>query len=127
MLEIAGGVMLAIAILFIFLANFSWIIVALSALAALGLVVAGIIVLLALPAEFRNVILAGLIACGGFAVVAAPEYWTHVDRRFLVPDDDKAKPPNLAEHNCCAGVKEPGVACDAAGRGWDLGDAQSFS
>ena len=83
--------MLAVVILIFVLANFGRIIVVSSALATLGLVVAGIIVLVALPVEVRNVILA-------FAAVAAFGYWTHVDKRFLIPDN-KAKQHNSAKHD----------------------------
>ena len=48
----------------------------------------GLILLVALPAEVRNVI---LIAAAGIAVVAAFGYWTHVDKRFLIPDDKPGK------------------------------------
>lgn len=85
MLEIAGGILLAIVMLIFLLANFGQIIVALSALATLGLFVAGIIVLVALPAELRNTM---LIVAGGIGAVAAFGYWTHADKRSLIADDE---------------------------------------
>ena len=90
MLEIAGGILLAVVILIFVLANIGWVILGLSVLATVGLAAAGVIVLVALPAEYRNVVLAGLLITVGFAAVGAFGYWTHVDKRFLIPDD-KAK------------------------------------
>jgi hypothetical protein len=95
MLEIAGGILLAVVILIFVLANFGWVVVGLSALAMAGLAAGGVIVLVALPADYRNEILAMLLVALGFAAVGAFGYWTHVDKRFLLPDDkpgqDKAK------------------------------------
>jgi hypothetical protein len=88
MLEIAGGILLAIVILIFVLANFGWIIVGLSALATLGMAVGTIVLLVALPADARNAI---LIVAGGCAAVVAFGYWSHFDKRFLLPDDKPGK------------------------------------
>jgi hypothetical protein len=81
MLEVAGGILLAVA-------NFGRILLGLSVLATVCFAVGALILLVALPAEVRNVI---LIAAAGIAVVAAFGYWTHVDKRFLIPDDKPGK------------------------------------
>jgi hypothetical protein len=88
MLEIAGGILLAVVILIFVFANFGRVILVLSVLATVCLAAGVVIVLIALPAELRNTI---LIAAAGIVAVAAFGYWTHVDKRFLLPKD---KPGN---------------------------------
>lgn len=79
MLEMAGGIVLAVVILILVLASFGRISIGLSIVFLVGLVSVGVVVLLALPAESRFVIL-GL---GGFAgAFIAFCYWTHHDKRF---------------------------------------------
>jgi hypothetical protein len=87
MLEIAGGILIAIAVLVLVLAYFGWILLGLSVLFAMGLVAGGVAVLVALPSDGRNAI---LIMAGVVVAVAAFGYWTHHDKRFLLPDD---RPP----------------------------------
>jgi hypothetical protein len=88
MLEIAGGIILAIVVLIFVLASFGWIVVGLSAIFAAGIVVLGTVLVFSLPTDNRNTILIILL---GLAAVSAFGYWTHVDKRFLLPDDDSNK------------------------------------
>ncbi|MGB9116351.1 hypothetical protein [Bradyrhizobium sp.] len=88
MLEISGGIILAIVVLIFVLANFGWIVVGLSAIFAVGVVVVGTVLVFSLPTDNRNAILVILL---GIAAVSAFGYWTHVDKRFLLPDDDPNK------------------------------------
>jgi hypothetical protein len=91
MLEIAGGILLAAVILIFVLANIVWIVLGLSILATAGVAAVGVVALVALPSDFRNAALAALLVAVGVAAVFAFGYWTHVDKRFLIPNDKSGK------------------------------------
>jgi hypothetical protein len=82
MLEIAGGILLAVFILIFVLANVRWIVLGLSAIFTIGMLIATIALILFLPSDVRGAI---LIIMLGIAAVSAFGYWTHVDKRFLLP------------------------------------------
>jgi hypothetical protein len=88
MLEIAGGILLALFVLVFVLANIGWIVVGLSAIFTIGILIGGVALILFLPSDVRNVL---LIVVLGVAAVSAFGYWTHVDKRFLLPDGKSSK------------------------------------
>jgi hypothetical protein len=88
MLEIAGGIILAIVVLIFVLANLGRILLGLSAIFAIGIVTVGAVLVFSLPTDSRSAILIILL---GLAAVSAFGYWTHVDKRFHLPDDDANK------------------------------------
>jgi hypothetical protein len=88
MLEIAGGILLALFVLVFVLANIGWIVVGLSAIFTIGILIGGVALILFLPSDVRNVL---LIVVLGVAAVSAFGCWTHVDKRFLLPDDKSSK------------------------------------
>jgi hypothetical protein len=88
MLEIAGGILLAIVILVVVLANFGWIILGLSAILTIGVPIAGVAcIIMFLPPQYTGV----LIVMLGAGVIAGIGYWSHTDKRFLLPDDKSSK------------------------------------
>jgi hypothetical protein len=88
MLEIAGGILLAVVILVFVLANFGRIVIGLSAIFAVGIVIASAVFIFSLPTDYRNAILIVLLAAAAFSAFA---YWTHADKRFHLPGEKRSE------------------------------------
>jgi hypothetical protein len=82
--EIAGGIVLAIFALIFVLANFGRIVVVLSAILLLMIASLSTIFIFALPSDARNAILIVILAIAALSVFA---YWTHVDKRFYLSEE----------------------------------------
>ena len=88
MFEIAGGILLAIVVLVFVLANIGWIVVGLLAILTIGILIGCVASILVLPSDSRNTI---LIVVLGVVAVSAFGYWTHTDKRFLLPREKSSK------------------------------------